>query len=61
MNSREEARRRYFAGEKKSDIARFLGISRQRVSQLTADMDMDKDERNEKVRAWKEWLRGEEE
>jgi hypothetical protein len=24
-------------------------------------MDMDKDERNEKVRAWKEWLRGEEE
>lgn len=57
MTNREAARKMYFAGERQADIARALGLSRQRVHQMVEDMD--EPNRQEKINAWKEWLRTE--
>ena len=58
MTNREAARKMYFEGEKQADIAKVLGVSRQRVHQYVEDMD--KPNRQDKIDSWKEWLRTEE-
>jgi DNA-binding transcriptional regulator LsrR (DeoR family) len=60
MNERRvEVRKRYFRGESQASIARGLGISRQRVQQIVADMEKPSElDRAEYVKAWREFLGG---
>jgi hypothetical protein len=57
VTTRDAARKMYFHGERISDIARTLGVTRQRIFNIVKDMD--KPNKQEHIDAWREWLKTE--